>query len=221
TNREFLSILSDGFIQRRDDPSKKDLYIQLINFEQPEANIFRVVNQLEVKQYQRRIPDAVAFINGLPVVVFEFKNPVNDGADTHEAYKQVTVRYRRDIPKLLGYNVFTVLSDGVNSKYGSVFAPYKFFNTWRQVEAGDPEVEGVDAFYALLEGLMRKDRLVALIKNFVFFPDALKQDDETKIIARPPQFFAATKLIENIKAHIPSAKTGGTVNGGAFMRRSS
>lgn len=214
TNRAFLSMLSDGFIQRREDPSKMDLYIQLINFEQPEANIFRVVNQLEVKQYQRRIPDAVAFINGLPVVVFEFKNPVNDGADTHEAYKQVTVRYRRDIPKLLGYNVFTVLSDGVNSKYGSVFAPYKFFNTWRQVEAGDPEVDGVDAFYALLEGLMRKDRLVALIKNFVFFPDALKQDDETKIIARPPQFFAATKLIESIKAHMKPAGDG---KGGTYF----
>lgn len=213
-NKTFVSLLSDGFVQRREDPNKKDLYIQLLDFASPESNIFKIVNQFEVKQYQRRIPDAVAFVNGMPLVVFEFKNPANDGADTHEAYKQVTVRYRRDIPKLLGYNVFTVLSDGVNSKYGSVFAPYKFFNTWRQVEAGDPEVDGVDAFYALLEGLMRKDRLLQLVKNFVFFPDALQQDVETKIIARPPQFFAATKLLANVKSHM---RPNGDGKGGTYF----
>lgn len=147
-------------------------------------------------------------------MVFEFKNPANDVADTHAAYEQVAMRYARDIPRLMSYNAFTILSDGVNSKYGSIYAPYKFFNTWRQVEEGDEETQGVEAFYTLIEGLLRKDRLLALVKNFIFFPDALQQDDETKIIARPPQFFAATKLHHSIKLHM---KPHGDGKGGTYF----
>lgn len=156
TNRAFLRLLADGFDIKRDDPSKSDIHIELADYENLENNTFRVVNQFEVKQRQLRIPDAVVFLNGLPVVVFEFKNPANDIADTHAAYEQVAVRYARDIPRLMSYNAFTILSDGVNSKYGSIFAPYKFFNTWRQVEEGDKETQGVEAFYTLIEGLLRK-----------------------------------------------------------------
>lgn len=214
TNRTFLRLLADGFDLKRDDPSKSDIHIELADYEHPEDNYFRVVNQFEVKQRQLRIPDAVVFLNGLPIVVFEFKNPANDIADTHAAYEQVAVRYARDIPRLMSYNAFTILSDGVNSKYGSIYAPYKFFNTWRQVEEGDEETQGVEAFYTLVEGLLRKDRLLAIVKNFIFFPDALQQDDETKIIARPPQFFAATKLHHNIKLHM---KPHGDGKGGTYF----
>lgn len=214
TNRTFLRLLADGFDLKRDDPSKSDIHIELADYEHPEDNYFRVVNQFEVKQRQLRIPDAVVFLNGLPIVVFEFKNPANDIADTHAAYEQVAVRYARDIPRLMSYNAFTILSDGVNSKYGSIYAPYKFFNTWRQVEEGDEETQGVEAFYTLIEGLLRKDRLLAIVKNFIFFPDALQQDDETKIIARPPQFFAATKLHHNIKLHM---KPHGDGKGGTYF----
>lgn len=214
TNRAFLRLLADGFDLKRDDPSKSDIHIELADYENFDNNTFRVVNQFEVKQRQLRIPDAVVFLNGLPIVVFEFKNPANDIADTHAAYEQVAVRYARDIPRLMSYNAFTILSDGVNSKYGSIFAPYKFFNTWRQVEEGDEETQGVEAFYTLIEGLLRKDRLLAMVKNFIFFTDALQQDDETKIIARPPQFFAATKLHHNIKLHM---KPHGDGKGGTYF----
>lgn len=214
TNRAFLRLLADGFDLKRDDPSKSDIHIELADYENFDNNIFRVVNQFEVKQRQLRIPDAVVFLNGLPIVVFEFKNPANDIADTYAAYEQVAVRYVRDIPRLMSYNAFTVLSDGVNSKYGSIFAPYKFFNTWRQVEESDEEKQGVEAFYALMEGLLRKERLLAMVKNFIFFPDSLQQDDETKIIARPPQFFAATKLHRNIKLHM---KPHGDGKGGTYF----
>lgn len=214
TNRAFLRLLADGFDLKRDDPSKSDIHIELADYENFDNNTFRIVNQFEVKQRQLRIPDAVVFLNGLPIVVFEFKNPANDVADTHAAYEQVAMRYARDIPRLMSYNAFTILSDGVNSKYGSIYAPYKFFNTWRQVEEGDEETQGVEAFYTLIEGLLRKDRLLALVKNFIFFPDALQQDDETKIIARPPQFFAATKLHHSIKLHM---KPHGDGKGGTYF----
>lgn len=214
TNRSFIRLLSDGFDFKRDDPDKDDIHIELANYGDPDANRFHVVNQFEVKQRQLRIPDAVVFLNGLPVVVFEFKNPANDVADTYAAYLQIHERYTRDISRLMSYNAFTILSDGVNSLYGSAYAPYKFFNAWRQVDEGDEEAAGVDSFYSLVEGLLRKDRLLAMVKDFVFFPDALQQDDETKIIARPPQFFAANKLHANIKRHM---RPDGDGKGGTYF----
>lgn len=129
TNRAIVNLLANGFDLTRDDPSKDDIHIELADFSNPDSNIFRVTNQFEVKQKQLRIPDAVVFLNGISVVLLEFKNPANDVADTYSAYPQVHERYMRDIPRLLTYNAFVVLSDGVNSKYGSAFAPYKFFNT--------------------------------------------------------------------------------------------
>ena len=74
-----------------------------------------------------RISDGIVYVNGLPVVVLEFKSAVKEDTTIMDAYKQFTVRYRRDIPDLFKYNAFVVISDGVNSKYGSLFSPYDFF----------------------------------------------------------------------------------------------
>lgn len=214
TNRAFINLLSNGFDLTRDDPSKDDIHIELADFDNVDKNVFRVTNQFEVKQKQLRIPDAIIFLNGLPVVLFEFKNPANDIADTYAAYRQVHDRYMRDIPRLLSYNAFVVLSDGINSKYGSAFAPYKFFNTWTRVNQEDEDKSGVDSFYAMVEGLLSKERLLALIHDFIFFPDDLQQDDETKIVARPPQFFAANKLHTSVKEHM---KPYGDGKGGTYF----
>ena len=214
TNRSFVNLLANGFDLTRDDPSKEDIHIELADFSNPDSNIFRVTNQFEVKQKQLRIPDAVIFLNGLPVVLFEFKNPANDIADTHAAYLQVHERYMRDIPRLLSYNAFVVLSDGVNSKYGSAFAPYKFFNTWTKVNEEDEEQSGIKSFYAMIEGLLAKDRLLSMIHDYIFFPDDLQQDDETKIVARPPQYFATEKLHRNVKEHM---RPEGDGKGGTYF----
>lgn len=214
TNRSFVNLLANGFDLTRDDPSKEDIHIELADYSNPDNNIFRVTNQLEVKQKQLRIPDAVIFLNGLPVVLFEFKNPANDVADTYSAYLQVHERYMRDIPRLLSLNAFVVLSDGVNSKYGSAFAPYKFFNTWTKVNEDDEELSGINSFYAMIEGLMSKDRLLSMIHDYIFFPDDLQQDDETKIVARPPQYFATEKLHRSVKEHM---RPEGDGKGGTYF----
>ena len=214
TNRSFVNMLSNGFDLTRDDPSKEDIHIELADYSNQDNNIFRVTNQLEVKQKQLRIPDAVIFLNGLPIVLFEFKNPANDVADTYSAYLQVHERYMRDIPRLLSFNAFVVLSDGVNSKYGSAFAPYKFFNTWTKVNEDDEELSGINSFYAMIEGLMSKDRLLSMIHDYIFFPDDLQQDDETKIVARPPQYFATEKLHRSVKEHM---RPEGDGKGGTYF----
>ena len=128
-NKSFYKLLCDGFILNREDRSKKDIYISLLDFETPENNDFKIVNQFEIEgiNNQKRIPDAIVFVNGLPLVVFEFKSAVREETTIADAYTQLTVRYKRDIPELFKYNAFLVISDGANNKYGSLFSPYDFF----------------------------------------------------------------------------------------------
>ena len=213
-NKTILTLLSNGFILNREDRSQKDLYISLIDFETPENNIFKIVNQFEVEGIanQLRIPDGIVFVNGLPVVVFEFKSAVKEKATIHDAYTQLTVRYKRDIPELFKYNAFVVISDGVNNKYGSFFSPYNFFYAWRKINENDKEVDGLDSLITMIHGLFRKDRLLSVIKDFVYFPDTT--DKDLKIVCRYPQYFAATKLFENIKLH---QKPVGDGKGGTYF----
>ena len=212
-NREMLHKITEGFIFRREDKLKKDLFIRLIDFENPQSNIFKVVNQFEVQGMEcLRIPDAVIFINGLPLVVIEFKSATRENATIFNAYEQLTVRYTRDIPDLFKYNAFVVISDGINNKYGSLFAEYDYFYAWRKIEDGETEVDGINSLYSMVKGLFRKDRLLSVIKDFIFFPD--QSQNESKVVCRYPQFFAATKLLENIKLH---QKPEGDGKGGTYF----
>ncbi|MBQ1180443.1 MAG: type I restriction endonuclease subunit R [Methanocorpusculum sp.] len=213
-NKTILTMMSNGFIFNREDRNQKDIYISLIDFETPENNIFKIVNQFEVEGIanQLRIPDGIVFVNGLPVVVLEFKSAVKENATIHDAYTQLTVRYQRDIPELFKYNAFVVISDGVNNKYGSLFSPYNFFYAWRKVDGNDKDVDGIDSLITMIHGLFRKDRLLSVIKDFVYFPDT--SDKDLKIVCRYPQFFAANKLFENIKEH---QKPVGDGKGGTYF----
>lgn len=107
SNRAIMKKVSDGFLYKREDRKKKDLYIQLIDYTNTSNNIFKIVNQLEVQGYEKRIPDLILYINGLPLVVFEFKSAIREEATIHNAFVQLTVRYKRDIPELFKYNAFS------------------------------------------------------------------------------------------------------------------
>lgn len=213
-NKAFCKLLCDGFILNREDRTQKDLYIQLVDYDHPENNVFKIVNQFEIEGVggQLRIPDGIVFLNGIPVVVLEFKSAVKENTTIMDAYTQLTVRYRRDIPELFKYNAFLVISDGVNNKYGSFFAPYDFFYAWRKIEADDKELDGISSLVTMVSGLFRKERLLAVIRDFVYFPDS--SDRDTKIVCRYPQYFAATKLFENIRKHL---KPGGDGRGGTYF----
>ncbi len=213
-NKAVYKMICDGFIFNREDRSQKDLYIELIDFDAPENNIFKVVNQFEIGygNNERRIPDGIVFVNGIPVVVLEFKSAVKENTTILDAYKQLTVRYRRDIPELFKYNAFIVISDGANNKYGSFFSPYDFFYAWRKVESNDTGLDGINSLVTMIKGLFRKDRLLAVIKDFIYFPDT--SDKELKIVCRYPQFFAANKLFDNIKAHL---RPEGDGRGGTYF----
>lgn len=213
-NKAVYKMICDGFILNREDRTQKDLFIELIDFDTPENNSFKVVNQFEIEgvNQQVRIPDAVVFVNGIPVVVLEFKSAVKENTTIMDAYTQLTVRYRRDIPELFKYNAFIVISDGANNKYGSFFSQYDFFYAWRKIEPDDMALDGISSLVTMVQGLFRKDRLLAVIKDYVYFPDS--SDKDLKVVCRYPQFFAANKLFENIKLHL---RPEGDGKGGTYF----
>jgi len=237
SNKAIMKMVSDGFLLKREDRSRKDLYIQLIDYgnlskfrvprpdevptivaEEPapynkNRNIYNVVNQLEIQGYEKRIPDAIVYINGLPLVVIEFKSAIKENTTIKNAYDQLTIRYRRDIPELLKYNAFCVISDGVNNKSGSLFAPYNFYYAWRKTDGSElKEVDGINSLYTMLKGLFNKERVIDVIRNFVFFPDTSKED--IKIVCRYPQYYAARKLFCSIKDNM---KPEGSGKGGTYF----
>ena len=192
-------LITEGFSLKREDASQPDLFVEPIDFTTESNNIFRIVNQLEIQGREKRIPDGIVYINGLPMVVLEFKSAVKEETTIMDAYTQLTTRYRRDIPELFKYNAFVVISDGVNSKYGSLYTPYEFFYAWRKVNPNDKATDGINSLHTMIQGMFRKERLLSVIKDFVFLPDSSKK--EMKIVCRYPQFFATHKLYENIRLH--------------------
>ena len=199
SNKTIMKRVCDGFLLKREDPNQKDFYVQLIDYSGEDNNTYKIVNQLAIKGYEMRIPDLILYINGLPLVVFEFKTAIQENTTIHDAYIQLTTRYKRDIPELFKYNAFCVISDGVNTKAGSFFAPYVFFYAWRKIEGMVNEVDGIDAMFTLIQGMFNRKRLLDIIHNFIYLPDSSKKNE--KIVCRYPQYYAARKLFENIKLH--------------------
>ena len=234
SNKKIMRWLTDGFILKREDRKQKDIHIELIDYsgldEQKRSNdldyivaedqaeyhknhnIYKLVNQLEITGNEKRIPDGIIYINGLPVVVFEFKSAIREEATIHDAYEQLTIRYKRDIPELFKYNAFCIISDGVNNKAGSFFAPYEYFYAWRRVEKLKKGAEGIDSMFTLIQGMLNQNRLRDIIRNFIYIPDSSKKDE--KILCRYPQYYAARALYENIKK---AQKPSGDGKGGTYF----
>jgi type I restriction enzyme R subunit len=213
SNKAIMKFVSDGFLLKREDSTQKDLYIQLVDYENLDENIYRIVNQMEIQGYELRIPDGILYINGLPLVVFEFKSAIREEATIHDAYKQLTTRYDRDIPELFKYNALCVISDGVNNKMGSYFAPYEFYYSWRKI-TGEEKLhkDGIDSLFTMISGLFNKKRLQEVIRNFIYLPDTSSKQE--KIVCRYPQYYAATKLFNNVKQHM---KPDGDGKGGTYF----
>lgn len=211
-NREAFLLVNEGFDLLRDDPSKLALHINYIDFDVPENNVFKVVNQYSVQGERLRRPDLILFINGIPVAIFEFKSAVKENTTIHDAWEQITIRYSRDIPKLMKYCFLSVISDGANTRMGSIFTPYEYYYAWNKINDEEKVSNGIAALLTMIKGAFAKDRVVAIFRDFVYYPD--DSTKETAIVARYPQFFAARKMFENIKAHLKPESDG---KGGTYF----
>ena len=110
-------MINEGFDLVRDDATETAIHVDYIDFEQPENNVFKVVNQFTIVGESERRPDMLVFVNGIPVAIFEFKTAIKENVTIYDAWKQIHTRYNRDIPNLTKYCFLSVLSDGANTKW--------------------------------------------------------------------------------------------------------
>ena len=211
-NRETFRLVNEGFDLARDDVSKVALHIDYINYDEPDANIFKVVNQYSVQDKHLRRPDMLLFINGIPVAILEFKTAIEEDTTIFDAWKQITIRYCRDIPKLMKYCFLSVICDGANTRMGSIFTPYEYYYAWNKANDADTVANGISSLFTMIEGAFAKDRVLALLRDFVFYPD--DSTDNEAIVCRYPQFFGARKMLENIKLHM---RPDGDGKGGTYF----
>lgn len=208
--RNTFLLYQNGYTFRPSQPDQQPFLLEYIDFEHPEHNIFRCVNQYEMQQgKQIRIPDVMLFVNGIPVGIIELKNPTDPMADIGKAHTQITVRYKRDIFSLLKYCALAVISDGSNSRLGTVFTPYEYFYAWKKVSGNETDCTGVQELKSLISGALNPERLLQILRDFIFFPDVSESSqDETEIVCRYPQFFATQKLRDNILLHLKTNPDG-------------
>ena len=211
-NRDTYRLISEGFDFVREDPSKIGLHINFIDFDNIDNNSFKVINQFIVEDGLTRIPDMLIFINGIPVSIFEFKSAIEEGKTIHNAWEQITIRYTRDIPALLKYTALSVICDGANTRLGTIFTPYEFYYAWNKANEQDTVANGISSLFTMVEGAFAKDRVLSILRDFIFYPD--DSEKQEAIICRYPQFFAANKMLSNIKAH---KKPEGDGKGGIYF----
>lgn len=211
-NRDAFWLINEGFDLQRDDASKIALHINFIDFENPENNIFKIVNQYSVQGERLRRPDLLLFINGIPVTIFEFKTAIDEGTTIHDAWQQIHIRYCRDIPKLMRFCFLAVISDGSNTKLGTLFTPYEYYYAWNKANDNERVVNGISSLFTLIKGAFAPERVSSILQDFVSYPD--DESKEKAVVCRYPQFFAAHKMLANIKAHL---KPLGDGKGGTYF----
>ena len=199
-SREAFRLVNEGFDLARDDITKVALHIDYINYDEPEKNIFKVVNQYSVQGERLRRPDMLVFINGIPVAIFEFKTAVEEDTTVFDAWEQITIRYCRDIPKLMKYCFVSVISDGANTRMGSIFTPYEYYYSWNKANDEEKVSNGISSLFTMVKGAFAKDRIIALLRDFIFYPDDSNKNEE--IVCRYPQFFGARKMLDSIREHL-------------------
>lgn len=194
--------------------------IPLIDFNNPKDNVFRVVNQFVVEytnngKKETRRPDILLFVNGMPLCVIELKNPADANATIYDAWKQINIRYWRDIPHLLHYCPLACISDGVKTRLGTVRTPYEHFYSWRRVNDGDAiSTLPFEETETMIKGVYSPERFLEIFRDYIYFQDSIYDNDEVEIVCRYPQFFASRLLKQSIvKSVVEKSGKGGTYFG--------
>lgn len=206
----------DGYDFTYSDNRGNPFRMEYIDFDNPSRNKFRCVNQFVMEQgSENRRPDILLFINGIPVCIVELKNPTKESATIADAHKQICTRYMRDIPALLQYCAIAVISDAAKTEFGTPFTPYEYFYEWKKIDNEDKAGSGLDTLKTLVRGALTHERILEILRDYVYFPDPSDSDDTTEIVCRYPQFFATRKLRNHIIDHLRSV--GGDGKGGTYF----
>ncbi len=215
-NEAFHKMLAEGVpVTVRKDGQERGERVWLVDFQKPEDNVFFAINQFTVTEHnQNKRPDVVLYVNGLPLVVIELKNPAIEHATVRKAYDQIQT-YKAVIPSLFLYNAFCVISDGLEAKAGTISSAFSRFQTWKPpstslrtgIDGKKESSAHVSQLEVLIRGMLNKATLLDLIRNFIVFEkykkiDAkigLTQIETLKKIAAYHQYHAVNKAVESTR----------------------
>ncbi len=171
--------------------------VWLIDYENPTNNEFLVVNQFTIIENNvNKRPDLILFLNGIPLVVIELKNAVDENATISSAFNQLQT-YKQSISSLFQYNALLIISNGWDALYGSLTSPKQFFVPWKSIDGKIVADENMPQMEVMAKGMLNKNVLPDLIRHFIIFHQ--NKEQITKIVPRYHQYFAVNKAVETTK----------------------
>lgn len=195
-NENFHRYLTDGVdVEVRTESGIRGEKIYIVDFENPENNEFLAINQFTVVEgNQNKRPDIILFVNGLPLVVIELKNAVDENANLKSAFNQLQT-YKQSIPSLFTYNSLLIISDGWDARCGTITSDYGRFMTWKTKDGKTTADHLQPQMEVMFHGMLNKHTLLDLIRQFIVFE---KSDSKTlKKVAAYHQYYAVNKAVES------------------------
>lgn len=187
--------LEVGFLQNGEE---RTALMRLVDFDHPEGNLFKVVNQWRVEEYKNKRCDMVVMVNGLPLVVVELKSAVSEDASIDDAYKQIK-NYQQSIPSLFSYNAFNVISDMSETRAGTITAKQDRYMEWKTVD-GSYETTLVADYRTFFLGMFQQQRLLDILQNFICFDK--NQGKYAKILTAYHQYYAVGKALQRTRTAV-------------------
>ncbi|WP_100489113.1 type I restriction endonuclease subunit R [Sporolactobacillus pectinivorans] len=210
-NHYFHKLLTEGIeVSFKENDLIRTKRVYLINLAHPEQNNFLVVNQFTIIGQEKRRPDLILFINGLPLVVVELKSASDDNVGIENAYNQIQT-YKKDIESLFYYNAFCIISDGINAKAGTLTSNFERFMNWRSEDGETVAPLSMPQYETLFRGMLSRPHILDIITHFILFQTSSSENYDqqgkklgakktlTKILAAYHQYFAVKKAIEKTK----------------------
>ena len=201
-NKQFTKYLLEGIsVPIQENGETKYKTVKIIDFDNIHNNTFKAINQYTIIEHSEKRPDIIIFINGIPLVVVELKSTVREEVNLEDGYNQLRGYQEVHIPTLFYYNQFMIVSDGVQARAGTITSPWSRFSEWKKVEDTDEVSENMATHKTLFNGMLRKDRLLDLISNFILW------SEDSKILSAYHQYFGVKKAIISTETAIDN-KTG-------------
>ncbi len=196
-NKQFTKYLLKGCqVPINENGESRYKTIKIVDFYNISNNTFKAINQYTIIEHSEKRPDIIIFINGLPLVVVELKSTVREEVKLIDGYNQLKGYQEVHIPTLFYYNQFMIVSDGVQARAGTITSPGSRFSEWKKIEADDEVTENMPTHKTLFYGMLRKDRLLDLINNYILW------SDDSKILSAYHQYFGVKKAIKSTEIAI-------------------
>ena len=191
-NKQFTQYLLEGIkVPIQEDGATRYKTIKVIDFNNIEINTFKAINQYTIIEESEKRPDIIVFINGMPLVVIELKSTTREEVKLEDGYNQLKGYQNVHIPTLFYYNQFLIVSDGVQARAGTITSPWSRFSEWKKIEDTDIVKENMATHNTLFNGMMKKDRIMDIINNFIMW------SGDNKILAAYHQYFGVKKAIKS------------------------